>query len=191
MSAGTGLLVVISGPSGVGKTTVAAALREREGFERAVTATTRPRRVGEEDGVDYHFLDRARFEADRERGRFLETAVVHGELYGTPKNSVRSVIERGEVCVLVIDVQGAATLRDAGEGALFVFLSPPTAEELVRRLTGRASDSAEQVERRLEEARRELARQDEFDAAVINDDLGAAIEQIRRLVLARLGRTRT
>src|SRR5262249_18729667 len=119
---GRGLLVVLSGPSGVGKTSVAERLLAQPGFARAVTATPRAPRKGERDGVDYVFLDEPTFRARVARGDFLEHAEVHGKLYGTPRESVDGVLRRGLACLLVIDVQGAAALRKAGVEALYVFV---------------------------------------------------------------------
>jgi len=179
------LLVVLSGPSAVGKTTIAQRLLQSEGFGRAVTATTRAPRPGEKDGVDYRFLDERAFRDALARGEFLEHAEVHGRLYGTPKEAVESVLGRGLCCLLVIDVQGAATLRRNGVDAFYVFVAPPSASELERRLRGRATDAPTEIERRLATARAELARQGEFDTVTINDDLDRAVGEIARLVQAR------
>jgi guanylate kinase len=181
----SGLLVVLSGPSGVGKTSVAERLRRTPGFAQAITATTRPPRAGEKDGVDYRFLDAAAFRAAVARGEFLEHAEVHGNLYGTPRDSVEAVLARGLACLLVIDVQGAATLRGNAVDALYVFVAPPSDAELERRLRGRGTDSEEVIARRLAAARIELARSREYDTVVINDDLDRAVGEISRLVQGR------
>ena len=184
MSAQRGRLVVLSGPSGVGKTTVGDGLLRNPAFGRAVTATTRAPRGGEVDGRDYLFLDTAEFRAGIERGRFLEHAEVHGNLYGTPRDQVDAVRDRGLTCLLIIDVQGAAILREKGVDALFVFIAPPSWDVLEARLRGRASDDDDVIRRRLANARAELDRQNEYDAVVINDDLSAAIAQIEGLATA-------
>lgn len=181
-----GMLVVISGPSGVGKTSVAKRLLENPEFARAVTATTRAPRPGVEvDGVDYRFLDEAAFRAGVSRGDFLEWAEVHGRLYGTPRKAVESILGDGRVCLLVIDVQGAASLRAQATEALYVFVAPPSDAELERRLRGRGTNSAADIAARLANARDEVARRGEFDAVVINDDLDRVVGDIARLVQAR------
>lgn len=180
-----GLLVVLSGPSGVGKTSVADRLLRFPGFARAVTATTRAPRAGETDGVDYRFLDEPAFRAAVARGEFLEHAEVHGRLYGTPKSAVESLVAQGLTCLLVIDVQGAASLRRGGVEALYVFVAPPSDAELERRLRGRGTDSAAAIAGRLATARAEMARQTEFDTVVINDDLDRVVGELRGLVQVR------
>lgn len=186
MSTAHGLLVVLSGPSGVGKSTVAARLLEDPLYARAVTATTRAPRPGERDGVDYHFLTPEEFEARLRRGEFLEHARVHGRLYGTPRAAVADVLASGRVCVLVIDVQGAATLRHAAVEGLFVFLAPPSEADLLARLRGRATESEAELSLRVQNAlREELPRRSEFHHVVVNDDLAHAVAEIRLLVSAR------
>jgi len=180
-----GLLVVLSGPSGVGKTTVADRLRTRSGYRRAVTATTRPPRTGEVDGVHYHFLDETTFRSWIRAGRLLEHAEVHGRHYGTPAAGVEAILDAGEVCLLVIDVQGAAQLRESGMAAYFVFVAPPDDAELERRLRGRGSDPEEEIQRRLRGAREELGRAGEYDTVVLNDDLDRVIDEIEGLVSTR------
>ena len=185
MSATNGILVVVSGPSGVGKTTVVDELLTTPGYARAVTATTRAPREGEIDGTDYLFLSREEFLAGVERGEFLEHAVVYGYLYGTPRRHVEEIVERGEVCILNVDVQGGAEVRKQREDAFLVFITAPSVAELERRLRGRGTEDEEVVARRLAAARRELERRDEYDVTVVNDDLDRTIGEIRSRVEAR------
>lgn len=174
-------VVVISGPSGVGKTTVCEALLERPEFRRVVTATTRPPRPGESDGVDYHFLDEPTFREGIASGRFLEHAEVFGRLYGTPRESVEAILGGGRSVLLNIDVQGAETLRhQVGLDILTVFIQPPSFAVLEQRLRARGTDSDEVIERRLEEARRELAQADLFDLVVTNAVVEDCVAEICR-----------
>jgi guanylate kinase len=170
------LLVVVSGPSGVGKTTVCNHLLARPDFERVITATTRAPRGTEKDGTDYHFLDDAEFDAWVAGNRFLEWAEVYGNRYGSPRAGAEEILASGRFPLLNIDVQGAASLRAAGMPCKRIFLLPPSMDELERRLRGRAT--GDDVERRLTVAREEMARQNEFDLCVVNHDSLQAAEEI-------------
>ena len=170
--------MVISGPSGVGKTAIVERLIDRGACQRAITATTRAPRSGEVDGVDYFFHDRAAFEAGIEKGEFLEHAEVHGNLYGTPKAPLEKQLADGQTVLLNIDVQGGERLMELEVDAKFVFLLPPSTDELERRLRSRASDDEATIARRLDNARGELARQDRYQYRVVNDDLEHACDQI-------------
>jgi len=177
-----GRLLVLSGPSGVGKTAVADRLLKDPRIARAVTATTRAPRTGERDGVDYLFLAVDEFRLRLAAGWFLEHADVYGRLYGTPKSSVEDVLASGRHCLLVVDVQGVATLRAAGTTATYILLEPPSRAELERRLKARGSDDLASQQRRLEEAARELARTDLFELRVVNDDLDDAARTVAATV---------
>ena len=164
---------VISGPSGVGKGTVCAVLRERypEAFY-SVSATTRAARTGEIDGVSYHFVSSERFQSMIEHGELLEWAVVYGHnYYGTPKQPVDDALRAGQVVVLEIDLQGARQVKQNLPKAQLVFLSPPSWEELVARLSGRGTEDEAAQQRRLETAKRELASVDEADHVIVNREI--------------------
>jgi guanylate kinase len=155
-----GILFVISAPSGTGKSTLCENLRATPDFIYSISCTTRPPRKGEENGIDYHFLSREDFERRIERGAMLEYAVVHGNYYGTLKETVREALEQGTDVLLDIDVQGAATIRKTDDALVSsslvdVFIMPPTSEELERRLRKRGTETEEQVLRRLATGREE------------------------------------
>ena len=173
-----GRLLVLSGPSGVGKTVVAERLLLDPRFGRAVTATTRPPRPGEQDGVDYHFLSVEEFRRRLAAGWFLEHAEVYGRLYGTPVASVEDLRASGRHCLLVIDVQGAATLRRQGVDALFVFLDPPSLDELARRLAGRDGADSPAFLKRMAAAATELAAAPTFDCRVVNLEIGDTARKV-------------
>jgi len=180
-----GRLIVLSGPSGVGKDTVLRTLFELDPHLRySVSYTTRPPRHGEVDGVSYSFVDVRAFEAMIERGELLEWARVHGNLYGTSLRRVRDHLERGEDVVLKIDVQGAAQLRGRVPEAIFIFLLPPSLEELRERLRSRESESDESLAQRDADAVRELAEAARYDHQVVNDQVERAAREILEVVAA-------
>lgn len=184
------LPIVLAAPSGAGKTSLARALVERHAdIVFSISATTRPRREYERDGVDYYFVDDAGFDAMLAAGELLESAWVHGRRYGTPLRGIRDPLTRGETVVLDIDVQGARQVRASMPDAVLVFVLPPSAEELLRRLTGRASESdAEQLER-MRTALEELRSVDGFDYVVVNDDFETALGVLEAIVVAERHRT--
>lgn len=180
------VLLVVSGPSGVGKGTVVRGLKAREpGLWESVSWTTRARRAGEQDGVDYHFATRDEFIALRDADGFLESFEVFGNLYGTPRAPVEAHLAAGDDVVLEIDVQGALAVQAAMPEALLVFLAPPTREEQRRRLAARGTDAPEVIEHRLAEAAQEEARAGEFDARVVNDDVDAAVARVAGILASR------
>jgi guanylate kinase len=182
--AGPGRLIVLSGPSGVGKDTVLLRLFELDPSLRySVSYTTRAPRPGEVDGDHYSFLDEATFKAMAERNDFLEWAVVHGHLYGTSLHRVREALQRAEDVVLKIDVQGAARVRRrvAGE-AMFIFLLPPSEAELHRRLLERATESEHDLELRFRDAASELGEAGNYDHVVVNEDVDTAAREILGLI---------
>lgn len=173
-------LTVLAGPTAVGKGTVSADVRARyPEVWLSVSATTRPPRPGEVDGVHYHFVDDATFDAMVADGALLEWAVVHGRhRYGTPRARVMQALAAGRPALLEIDLAGARQVRAAMPQARFVFLAPPSWAELVRRLVGRGTESEDERERRLSTARTELAAAPEFDLVVINDDVHRATDAL-------------
>ena len=180
------LLVVISGPSGVGKDAVIEALRRRpeaRAMDYVVTYTTRARRAGEVDGVSYHFVDAEHFSAMRAAGELLEASEVHGHWYGTPRDQVVDGLTLGRDVILKIDVQGARKVRRRVPQAVLIFMVAPSPEDLAARLRGRATESADELELRQRDALRELARQSDYDYIVVNetdqvDRTAARIEEI-------------
>jgi guanylate kinase len=173
---GPSRLVVLAGPTAVGKGTVAAHIRSHHPqVWLSVSVTTRPPRAGEVDGVHYHFVSEPEFDELRRQGGLLEWAVVHGAAkYGTPRAPVEAALRDGRPALLEIDLQGARQVRDAMPGALFVFLAPPSWEELVQRLIGRGTETEAEQEVRLATARTELAAAREFDVTIVNDDVARA-----------------
>lgn len=178
-------LTVIAGPAGVGKGTIVRRLVERfNGVWVSISATTRQPRPGEVDGIHYFFVTDAEFDSLIEDGQLLEWAVVHGaHRYGTPRGPVQERLSQGVPVILEIDLAGARQVRAAMPEALYVFVAPPSWEELVRRLESRGTESAEELARRLATARIELDAAGEFDHVVVNDDLEEAVEAVHALVV--------
>ncbi|PYR30425.1 MAG: guanylate kinase [Acidobacteria bacterium] len=188
-SRGRGLLFVVSAPSGAGKTTLVERLVERTpNLKMSRSYTSRAARQGETDGVDYNFVTRERFEAMVAAGAFLEWADLFGNLYGTSAADTERILESGSDVVLVIDVQGARQVRRRGAETTAIFVMPPSFDVLEQRLRGRSKDSEEAIQRRLHVARQEVAAFAEYDFLVINDELAAAVERLRSIVLAERAR---
>ncbi|RMH27117.1 MAG: guanylate kinase [Planctomycetota bacterium] len=184
-----GLLLVLSGPSGVGKTTLARRLIERHpGARFSVSATTRPKTPAEREGVDYFFLSDDEFTRRADAGDFLEHAEYAGFRYGTPRAPVDRALAEGRLVILDIDVQGARQVRSARPDALAVFILPPSDEELLRRLRDRRREGEAAIQRRYAQAQREIAAAREaglYDALIVNNDLDRAVGEIDRLIERR------
>jgi len=186
-----GFLLVLSGPSGAGKGTLVdrlVAVRPECVF--SISATTRPRRTNEQEGVQYEFVGREEFERRRSAGLFLEWAEVHGHLYATPSRFVDEGVRAGKIVVLDVDVQGGASVRRARPDAVSVFIYPPSIEALRKRLLGRKTDTPEVVERRLQNAPGELKQYREYDYLVVNDDLETAVARLVSIVDAERSKVR-
>lgn len=176
-------LTVLSGPSGVGKSTVVAHMRkEHPEVWLSVSATTRKPRPGEKHGVHYFFVSDEEFEKLVANGELLEWAEFAGNRYGTPRGAVLDRLEAGEPVLLEIDLQGARQVKESMEDAQLVFLAPPNWEELVRRLTGRGTESSEVIERRLAAARIELAAESEFDTTLVNTSVEGVASELLALM---------
>jgi guanylate kinase len=181
------MLVVISGPSGVGKDTIIEALQQRghlPAYHYVVTCTTRPRRDNEIDGVSYNFMTVSEFLALRDAGELLEANQVHGNWYGTPRAGVRDALARGQHAILKIDVQGAEVVKRKVPDALLIFVLPPSLETLVEHLKARRTESAEQLEIRQRNAALELARKDDYDYVVVNEEnrVDVTAERIEQII---------
>jgi guanylate kinase len=190
-SSSRGLLFIVSAPSGAGKTTLVERLVEQAPrLKMSRSYTSRHARDGEVDGVDYNFVTRERFEAMAAVGEFLEWAEVFGNLYGTSAADTDRLLESGNDVVLVIDVQGARKVRRRGVETTAIFVMPPSFEVLEQRLRGRSKDSEDTIQQRLQVAREEVASFTEYDFVVINDELPAAVDKLRGIVIAERARLR-
>ena len=192
--AGPPLLVVLTGPSGAGKDSVLDELKKLPGrpYAFAITATTRPPRPTERNGVDYYFVSRKEFQRMVDERELLEHAVVYGQEKGLPKEPVREMLDSGYDVLFRTDVQGARYIKSVAPGAVTIFIAPPSDAELERRLRSRGGDSDDQVKLRLETARQEIAEAGEFDHVIVNDDLAETAAEIERIIAeerARPGRS--
>ncbi|HYW81557.1 MAG TPA: guanylate kinase [Thermoguttaceae bacterium] len=189
----SGKLIIFSGPSGAGKTTVLRGVFEKFGgrqiLVRSVSATTRPPRPDEVDGVDYHFLSKEEFDFRRQRGEFIECFEVFGRgyWYGTLRSEVSTGLQAGKWVVLEIDVQGALAVMQSYPDAVSIFVLPDSIEELQRRLRGRGTETEDAVERRLQQANSELALAGQYGYQVVNDDLDRAVQEICEILTQEIG----
>jgi guanylate kinase len=182
-------LLVLSSPSGGGKTSIAKALLDaRDDLAYSVSATTRPRREGERDGKDYHFISRAEFERRVEAGEFLEWATYAGNLYGTLRGEIDAIMGQGRTAVLDVEIEGARQIRASFPNSLHLFVLPPSADVLVGRLAGRNTESAAVIRERVTRAADELAAVAEYDYAIINEDLVLAVAQVAAILDAEARR---
>jgi guanylate kinase len=186
-----GLLFIVSAPSGTGKTTLVERLAQQvPRLHMSRSYTSRSARAGERDGVDYNFISRDRFEQMARDGEFLEWADVFGNYYGTCATDTETCLARGDDVVLVIDVQGARQVRSRGIETVGIFVLPPSAAVLEQRLRGRSKDTEEQIRRRLEVARAEVAEYAQYEYVVENDEVDRAVDRLRAIVLAERSRVR-
>jgi guanylate kinase len=191
MSSERGLLFIVSAPSGAGKTTLVERVVDQvPRLRMSRSYTSRSARDGEQPGVDYNFVTRSQFEDMVAAGAFLEWADVFGNLYGTSASDTEQLLAAGDDVVLVIDVQGARQVRSKGVEATSIFVMPPSAAVLEQRLRGRSKDSESQMQRRLRTAREEVGSFGDYDFVVVNDQLNAAVERLRAIVLAERSRLR-
>lgn len=176
-------LIVISAPSGTGKTTVIDYLMaQNPSLVRAITCTTRAPRIGEKDGRDYYFLSTTDFAEKIQKGDFLEWANVHGYQYGTLRQTCMEMLSQGKDVVLNIDVQGALNIKKIYPQAILIFLSPPSLKTLEERLKGRGTNTPEEIQRRIQDAQFELPMKNRYDYEVVNDDLEKAVHRLGQLI---------
>lgn len=182
---GRGLLIVISGPSGAGKGTICKSFMERnKDVVLSVSATTRSPRKGEVDGVNYHFMTKEQFKDKIEANDFLEYAEVYDNFYGTPKSNVEELLESGKDVILEIDIQGALKVKENTEDGVFVFILPPSMEELKQRIIKRGSETEESLMKRFKSAYKEINFVSKYNYAVVNDEVETAVEKLESIITA-------
>jgi guanylate kinase len=188
---GKGRLIILSGPSGVGKGTICQKLlSQNDHLDLSISATTRPQGPNEVDGKDYHFCTPEEFKKIIDQDGFLEWAEVHGKLYGTPKKKVQEILDSGKDCILEIDVQGGQqVLQRMPEQCITIFVAPPSEEELWRRIKNRDRDKPEAIAERMKTAQWEMTQEDKYQYTVINDDLPEVVEKIIEILDEKRGHT--
>jgi guanylate kinase len=180
-----GLPIIISAPSGAGKTTLCQALKKRlPDLNFSVSHTTRPPRKNEQDGVDYHFIPREKFIAMTDRSEFLEWANIHGNYYGTSRKNIEDTLQKGKDLVLELDVQGVEALRVLKYQGAYIFVLPPSMEELEKRLAGRGTEPDSQIKQRLETGKKEIAKSHLYDYAVTNVNVDESVDTILAIIRA-------
>ena len=180
-----GNLIILSGPSGVGKGTVLSALMDDyDDIHYSISATTREARPDEEDGSDYYFMSEDKFESLVAEDEFLEWAKVHNNYYGTPKKYVEENLDQGEDVILEIDPQGAHQIKEKYSGGVFIFLLPPSLEELKSRIHHRGTETEEAIKTRMKNAKKEMDKVESYDYAVVNDKIEDAINKLKSIIIA-------
>ena len=180
-----GLLLVVSGPSGAGKGTICKALlNKNDQIKLSVSATTRKPRNGEVDGVNYFFIEKDKFTTMIENGEFLEYAQIYDNFYGTPKAAIMECLEKGQDVILEIEMQGARQIKDVCPDGVFIFVLPPSLEELKNRIVGRGTETAEEIEKRFSCAFDEINKIVDYDYFIVNDDVEKSVKQVESIILS-------